>query len=384
MTVFNPFDFFLEPSAETFPFAYEPWLRAGAGAVPRSGCRPVRGSRRFWRRSTAQPRRTIDFLVELNRRLPQDIALHHPAGAGRADAARRRSRCGSGSCRDIGWLLVQILRHLGLAARFVSGYLIQLTPDVKPLDGPAGADRRLHRSARLGRGLPARRRLDRPRPDVRPARRRGPHPARRDARSAERRAGDRRRRTSARSTFDHEMTRAAHPRDPARHQAVHRGAVARDRRARPARRRRARGRRRAADDGRRADVRVDRRHGRRGVEHRRARRRRSASWPAALLRRLQAAVRARAACCITARASGIPASRCRAGRSAATGGATASRSGTTTRSSPTRRSTTGTARREAQRFIDGARRRAGRRRRSTSSPRTRTSGTTSGRNGGCR
>jgi transglutaminase-like putative cysteine protease len=136
LSVFNPFDFFLEPSAETFPFAYEPWLSQElAPYLERLPAGP-----RLRDRLDAIDRgqvRTIDFLVDLNRRLAQEIRYIIRLEPGVQTPEETLAR-GSGSCRDTGWLLGQILCHLGLAARFVSGYLIQLTPDVKSLDGPTG------------------------------------------------------------------------------------------------------------------------------------------------------------------------------------------------------------------------------------------------------
>jgi uncharacterized protein (DUF2126 family) len=138
MAVFNPFDFFLEPGAEVFPFAYEPELRQDL--LPYLATEPASPRlRAFLDGLDRHPRRSVDFLVDLNRRLHQEIRYVIRMEPG-VQTPEQTLALRSGSCRDSGWLLVQCLRQLGLAARFVSGYLIQLKPDVKSLDGPSGAE----------------------------------------------------------------------------------------------------------------------------------------------------------------------------------------------------------------------------------------------------
>jgi len=138
MSVQNPFDFFLEESAEEFPFEYEPMLREELG--PYLKPEPAGPLLQAWLGKLPKKRmRTVDFLVEVNRRLHQDIEYLIRMEPG-VQTCEETLSLGRGSCRDTGWLLAEILRHLGLAARFVSGYLIQLKPDVKSLDGPSGAE----------------------------------------------------------------------------------------------------------------------------------------------------------------------------------------------------------------------------------------------------
>lgn len=138
MSIQNPFDFFLEPEAEELPFAYEPALRQELEpylqAEPRGpllqawldNLPPLTGS-------------TIDFMVGMNQRLQNDIEylIRMEPGVQTCEETLERRM---GSCRDSGWLLVEIFRNLGFAARFVSGYLVQLKPDVASLDGPSGTD----------------------------------------------------------------------------------------------------------------------------------------------------------------------------------------------------------------------------------------------------
>src|SRR6266487_3796738 len=138
MAVFNPFDYFLEPSAEKFPIQYEPSLRKElASFLEAPPATPLLNA--FLKSIDRTEVRTNDFLVSLNRRLAQEIKYLIRLEPGVQMAEETLTLC-SGSCRDTGWLLVQVLRHLGVAARFVSGYLIQLKADVKSLDGPSGPE----------------------------------------------------------------------------------------------------------------------------------------------------------------------------------------------------------------------------------------------------
>ena len=138
MAVYNPFDFFLEPEAENFPFAYAPDLKHDLLPYLVKGELTPR-LKAFVASVPLKQQRTIDFLVGLNQRLQREIGYVVRMEPG-VQTPEETLTLASGSCRDTGWLLVQALRHLGLAARFVSGYLIQLKPDVKSLDGPSGSE----------------------------------------------------------------------------------------------------------------------------------------------------------------------------------------------------------------------------------------------------
>ncbi len=128
----NPFDFFLEPYAEQFPFAYpadlardlEPYLKTEtAGPLLANLAASI----------SKTPRATVNFLVDLNRTVCDEIAYEVRLEEGIQTTEETLER-GRGSCRDSGWLLVELLRHLGLAARFVSGYLIQLASETSKSD----------------------------------------------------------------------------------------------------------------------------------------------------------------------------------------------------------------------------------------------------------
>ncbi|MGZ5088358.1 MAG: transglutaminase family protein [Usitatibacter sp.] len=143
MTVINPFDFFVEPGAEQFPFAYSnenfreltPYLEQVA-PTPLLQAWVDRARTLF----LGKPIATIDLLIAVNRMVREDVNYLVRLEQG-IQTPEQTLECRQGSCRDSAWLLVQILRFLGIAARFTSGYLIQLAADQKSLDGPSGPER---------------------------------------------------------------------------------------------------------------------------------------------------------------------------------------------------------------------------------------------------
>jgi uncharacterized protein (DUF2126 family) len=138
MAVVNPFDFFIETHAEAFPFAYTPEERhelASCLVTEPHGERFEALLAELGR----ERGRTVDVLVALNARIHRDIRYVIRMEPG-VQPPEETLASGAGSCRDSAWLLVHLARRLGLAARFVSGYLIQLKADVDPVDGPRGTD----------------------------------------------------------------------------------------------------------------------------------------------------------------------------------------------------------------------------------------------------
>jgi uncharacterized protein (DUF2126 family) len=138
MAVINPFDFFLEPEAEKIPFKYDGALSNElAPYLIKLPATPL--FQKYLDAVPREPMPTIDFLVMLNQTVQKDVRYLIRMEPG-VQTPEETLINASGSCRDSTWLLVQLLRHLGLAARFVSGYLIQLKADVKSLDGPSGTE----------------------------------------------------------------------------------------------------------------------------------------------------------------------------------------------------------------------------------------------------
>ncbi|MEQ8847767.1 transglutaminase family protein [Botrimarina sp.] len=138
LSAINPFDFFLEPTAEKYPFRYDD--ETAANLKPYFALEPAGAlMHRLLGAVDRSPRKTIDFLVDLNQQLQRDIAYlvrMEPGVQTCEETLTKRS----GSCRDSAWLFCQVLRHMGFASRFVSGYLIQLAADQKSLDGPSGPE----------------------------------------------------------------------------------------------------------------------------------------------------------------------------------------------------------------------------------------------------
>ncbi|MCY4043567.1 MAG: transglutaminase family protein, partial [Cellvibrionales bacterium] len=137
LVVINPFDFFLDKDCRHFPFSYTDQLKKELSPYLQK-IEPTPLFADYLANISTETKTTNDFLVEVNQHLQQTIAYTIRMEVG-VQTPEETLKKGTGSCRDTAWLLIQLFRHLGLAARFTSGYLVQLKPDEKPIEGPIGA-----------------------------------------------------------------------------------------------------------------------------------------------------------------------------------------------------------------------------------------------------
>ncbi len=137
--IYNPFDFFLEDYAKDFPFQYPVGLKEEL--IPYLELKESGPLLKKWADGTNRKKRSVvDFLVDINQEIYKSLSYLIRMEQG-VQSCEETLTNKSGSCRDMAWLMCQLLRHLGFATRFASGYLIQLKPDVKSLDGPSGAEK---------------------------------------------------------------------------------------------------------------------------------------------------------------------------------------------------------------------------------------------------
>ena len=128
----NPFDFLLEPYAVLWPFQYPSEL--SKYLEPYFQLQEDSRALQDWLQSLdSLPNDTTSFILEVTRCLSRDIAYIRRDELGvqspEETLAKRR-----GSCRDSAWLLIHVFRKLGIAARFISGYLVQLAEEQEGQD----------------------------------------------------------------------------------------------------------------------------------------------------------------------------------------------------------------------------------------------------------
>lgn len=138
LKVINPFDFFVEEYAESYPFKYDKTLKIELTPyleIVEDG----KLLKEFMDTVDCSKKRIIDFLVMINQKVYEHLNYKIRLDPG-IQTCEETLKSKSGSCRDFAWLLVNVLRQMGLAARFVSGYIVQLKADVESLDGPSGPE----------------------------------------------------------------------------------------------------------------------------------------------------------------------------------------------------------------------------------------------------